>query len=158
MKRLLLCLGLMLVVGCSNPVKQEIIHYVNEEVNPIYSLEEEAVDHLSSVTGSNYVDDETFYHTMVEEVLPRYEQFVQRLESIEPQSEELDKVHALFVEGAQLQRNSMRLSLQGVEQGSEEVIQEANLLLEEGKAKIDQYIAEMETLAEQYEVEYEVYE
>lgn len=159
MKRLLLCLGLAgFLAGCSDPVQQEIFHYVNEEVNPISNLEEEAVDYLSSVTGSNYVDDETFYYTMSEEVLPRYDQFVHRLEGIELESEELNEIHALFVEGARLQRESMLLSLQGVEQGDEAVVDEANRLLAEGKAKIDEYIAAMETLTEEYQIEYKIYE
>jgi Tfp pilus assembly protein PilP len=62
MKRKVFFLGaviLLLLSGCGDPVQDDLLKYVNEDLKELAVLEEDAIAEYDSVTGDNYVDDYT---------------------------------------------------------------------------------------------------
>ncbi|KMJ56586.1 hypothetical protein AB685_21090 [Bacillus sp. LL01] len=151
---LLLFLTSTLLVACSNANQDEIINYVNEGLNSLGELEDEAISTFISVTGQNFTDDQTFVDAMTSEVIPKYEQFVEGLEELNPNLEELSEIHDVYVEGANLQLESFYKAVEGGEQGNEQLIDESNKLREEGSELINEFQVRMEELSEEYNVEY----
>jgi hypothetical protein len=129
--------------------------YVNKDLLEIADLEIEAISSYSSVSGENYTDDWIMYDTMDTVILPAYEEFITKLESIRPKTKEVRDIHELYIEGTNAQLQGFKLILVALELQSHDKIFEANQLLDEGRAKLRQFQNELEDLMEEYDVEYE---
>jgi len=72
----------LVFAGCSNPVKEDLLNYINNELPKVGELENIAVAAWDSVSGNNYTDDYTMYDTLTEIVIPKYREFLTGMESI----------------------------------------------------------------------------
>lgn len=145
----------LLLVGCSfwsDPVQDDLLNYINNELDALVELEEEAVSEYESVVGDNYIDDWTTYFHIEEVVIPKYRHFVDKLESIRPATKEVREVHEIYIEAVNKQQNAMVKILAGIEAQNLELIFDANELLDEGRAGIRKFINEIEELADNHNV------
>ena len=141
----------LLVSGCfAASVEKDITEYVNEGLLPLADLEEEAIDLFDSVVGYNYTDDYTLYDTLNLEVIPRYQKLLNELENIKPNTEEVQQVHDIYVNGAKKQYEAMMLILDGIEFQDVSIIEEANLRLAEGRTIIREFQIKLDALIEEY--------
>ncbi|CAG9620167.1 hypothetical protein [Sutcliffiella rhizosphaerae] len=150
----LVCLFVLSACG-SDPIKEDLMSYVNVELLEISSIEREAIDSYSSVSGENYTDDWTMYETMDTISIPTYESFVVKLESIRPQTKELREIHEIYIEGSNAQLQGFKMIRVALKLQSHDKVFEANELLDKGRTKIRQFQTELEDLMEAYNVEYE---
>jgi hypothetical protein len=157
MKKVLVGLGVFLLfflVAC-NEVQDDLLTYLNEELDPIAGLEAEATEAYGSVTGANYTDDLTLYDKLTTVIIPTYEEFYTKLKRIDPETEEVQEVHDLFVEGVDDQYNAMLVLKTALEQQDPNGVTQANSLLDSGSSKINEYHTELEDLADEHDVEIE---
>lgn len=146
-------LSLLALSACSaDPVQEDLMTYVNEDLMGIFELEAEAVDSYSSVSGNNYTDDWTMYETMDAVTIPAYTEFIEKLESIRPETKEVRAVHEIYIDASNTQFRSMKMILIALELQSYDKILEANELLDEGRTKLRQFQDELEELMEEHEV------
>ncbi|WP_071396195.1 hypothetical protein [Bacillus tuaregi] len=107
MKRLLLTPGLFLTSILSScyrdSMREEIHSYLQEELAEISHLEKEAIAAFERVTGDHYTTDQELYNTLIYEVIPVYEIFLQQLERVELTSFRLQKIHEDCLNGVNLQ-------------------------------------------------------
>lgn len=149
-------LSLLALSACSaDPVQEDLMTYVNEDLMSIFELEAEAVDSYSSVSGNNYTDDWTMYETMDAVTIPAYTEFIEKLESIRPETKEVRAVHEIYIDASNTQFRAMKMILIALELQSYDKILEANELLDEGRTKLRQFQDELEELMEEHEVEWE---
>ncbi|QFT90903.1 hypothetical protein FIU87_19845 [Bacillus sp. THAF10] len=161
MRRLLwlllpLCLVLVALSACtSDPIQEDLLTYVNEDLQSVSEMELEAIDSYDSVSGDNYTDDWTMYETIDSITIPAYEEFIAKLEDIKPKTEELRAIHNLYIEGSNAQMQGFKMILVAIDLQSHDKIFEANEKLDEGRTKIRQFQIELEDLMEEHEVEFE---
>ena len=105
----------------------------------ISQLESLAFSHYAAVTGKNYIDDETVYLSLKNEVIPRYERFVELLKSIAPDDDALRKLHLQYVEGAGSINDGFKTKMMGLKQKDQALIRLANLQIEAGAKAVDQW-------------------
>lgn len=159
MKKRLLVFVLPFVImlsGCfGNPVQDDIVNYINVEMKKAYDLEATAVTAYESVSGANYSDDETMYYKLVDEVIPTYDDFLDELKDADIQTEELEAIHDIYIEGAELQQEAFDIIVEALLAQDVNLINQANTKLDEGRALIEEYTEKLDELAEEHNVEWE---
>ena len=146
----------LLLTGClADPIQDDLLNYMNEELKTAQTLEEEAVAAYEGVSGTNYQDDQTVYDTIINQVIPTYTEFIGELEAVTIESEELQAIHDVFIEGAKLQLDGFDTILEGIETQDPAIIEEANSLLAAGGEKIAEYHTKLKALAEDHNVKIE---
>ncbi|QTC40333.1 hypothetical protein I7V34_14185 [Bacillus sp. V3] len=156
MRGKVLILGMMMLLllsGCSDPVQDDLLNYINEDLKDLTILEEEALAEYESVTGDNYEDDYTTYVHIKDVVMPAYKDFLDQLEEVKPATSEVQEIHELYIEAVNLQNNAFIKILAALEQQDYEMVADANEMLADGRAGIRKYTNELEKLADEHNVE-----
>ena len=104
-----LCLLLILGACSGDPVQKDLLNYVNTELPKVASLETEAVDAYASVSGENYSTDSAMYYTIKQTVLPKYEEFNTKLNTIQPSTPEVKAMHQEYINAAGDQMEAFKL-------------------------------------------------
>lgn len=147
-----LVLIMITMVGCNNQVQDDIINYYEKELTEIIHLETEAIEAFNSVTGENYIDDNHFYNTLLETVIPKYSKFLERLKGIEPATKEVSKIHKLYIQTANTQYEAFLLMKKAVENQDKELVINANKELEKARELIKEWENQLEHLANQNKI------
>ena len=157
MKKLLFLLtSTLFLAACgSNPVQDDLINYINEETAPLFETESEIIGAYESVTGDNYTDDNALYDVLENTIIPMYSDFIDDIEQITPETEEVRALHEEYIEASNLQYNAMLKILSALENQDYALISEANEMLSEGRSMMRQYTNDLESLAEENNVEFE---
>lgn len=143
----------ILLSGCSNdPVQKDLLNYVNEELKAAAKFEAAAVSAYESVSGANYKDDQTMYDALVNEVIPNYSNLLNELESVKIETDEVKDVHAIYLEGANIQFKAFEKIKQALEGQDSGMIQEANDMLAQASALISDYQKKLNGLADEHNV------
>jgi hypothetical protein len=145
----------LVLAGCGGPVQDDILNYINKELKTAHELEEKAVSAYESVAGANYKDDATMHDALVNEVIPNYSELINELESVSMESDELKKIHDIYLSGANLQLSAFEKIKEAIEKQDSNMIEEANQLLEEGRLQIEDYNHKLDELAKENNVEIE---
>ncbi|WP_342429438.1 hypothetical protein [Neobacillus sp. FSL H8-0543] len=152
----LLCIGVLFLAGCFNdPVQDDILDYINEKTTTAAQLESQAIATYGSVSGGNYQDDQTLYDALVNEIIPDYTKFIDELESVDIETEELREVHEIYLSGAEQQFNGFVKIVEAIDNQDASMIDEANLMLDEGRENINEYLDKLNALAKEHDVEIE---
>ena len=144
------------VVSSSNPIRDELLTYVNVELPKIADLETSAVNSYSSVTGSNYKDDETTYKAVRDDVLPKYKEFRDKLEaiSIKLKTTEVRKLNESYIDAANTQLSAFSILLAAIDKQDLTLISQANEKLDKGRKLMRVTLNEFSVLAEKNKVEF----
>lgn len=155
MKKILISLFsvLFLLTACGNPVQDDLLSYINDDIQPLADLEIEAMEAYDSVTGANYTDDDTTYNTLVDEVIPKYSELIDELEAIMPETDEVSKLHDQYIDAANIQHSAFVTILDALEKGDTGLITEANEKLAEARKGIRAYQQNLKKLAKENNVE-----
>ena len=151
---ILLAVLLVTVTGCSeDPIKKDLLNYVNNELPKIASLESNVMDKYSSVTGENYKNDADTYKVLKESVVPDYKTFIDKLEAIKPQTPEVKAVHDIIIAGAKDQYSAFVQFTSAIEKNDADLVTQANAALDKGKSEMKDYQDKLAALAKQHSVE-----
>jgi len=140
--------------GCfADPVQEELLVYLNEELPAITNLEEDAIAAYESATGANYTSDLDLYDVLSLDVIPTYQQFTDKLEAIRLKTDEVRGVHEIYIEGANLQYNAFNKIISALEEQDRGMIEEANTMLDEARKLLRDFDHGIEKLAEEHNIE-----
>ncbi|MGG3887638.1 hypothetical protein [Metabacillus fastidiosus] len=142
-----------LLAACSNPVQEEIISYVNEDLPEIAKLEEEVIGKYDNVTGENYKDDEILYDALTNEIIPDYSQLIDKLEAIQLSDKELRDIHEDYIEAANQQYSAFTKMLAAIENQDYALIEEVNGILSQSRKDMRDYQYDLKEYAEENDVE-----
>lgn len=146
--------ALLFLVGCGqDPVQKDLIDYMNNKLAPLAETEAQIADSYDSVIGENYTSDEETYKVLTEDVMPKYRDFVLKLEEIQPQTQEVREVHELYVTAVNKQYNAIVQMIAAIEHQDTNLVVEANQKLDEGRKGIRDFHAKLQVLAAKHNVE-----
>jgi hypothetical protein len=147
---------LFLLSGCgSDPVHDDLLNYVNKEMKKAGKLEIAAVSAYEGVSGANYTDDQTMYDALTNDVIPNYNEFIKELDSVTVETDELQKIHEIYIEGADIQFKAFTIIKQALEEQDPALIQEANDMLADARKHIRDYQNKLDKLAKEHDVKIE---
>ncbi|MDF1509574.1 hypothetical protein PZE06_15640 [Robertmurraya sp. DFI.2.37] len=158
MKKLLLlpiflCFLVMSACSSEDPIKEELETYLNDDLANIIGLETEAISAYDSVTGVNYTSDQLLYDVLLMDVIPTYQEFMNKLEAIRLESEELREVHEGYIEGVNTQYNAFTRIVTALEYQDRAIIEEANAMLDEARKLLRDFNYNIEKLTKEHGVE-----
>ena len=160
MKKRALVIGFWLLVfgflgvscATSDPVAQNLVRYVNDEVLPISELERRALASYASVVGKNYTSDDAVFEALKNDVLPLYKRFLDGLKRVQPTEKEVRRLHGFLVSGAESMYEGFRLKMIGIEQKDESIIRAGNSKIEKGRVENVRWRKELVALSEKHKV------
>ncbi|MBN8577252.1 MAG: hypothetical protein J0L66_09925 [Cytophagales bacterium] len=153
MKKLFILPALLVLIQCSpTPVQQDLINYINVEMPKVATLESEALEAYESISGANYQNDSTMYYTITETVLPKYEEFYALLKDIKPATEDVNQLHAKYLQAAEDQLQAFKLILDAIEKQDPQIIIAANKDLAEGRALLTTWRASLDSACAKHQV------
>lgn len=122
--------------------------YINQ-ISLLASEEIRIIDAYGSVSGNNYVNDQTMYEALYYDVVPSYTEFVQALEGIDSNNDVIRDLHAIYIEAATIQLGAFTVMISALEQQSTDLVQVANQGLDEASALISEWQAQVQVLSVQ---------
>ena len=135
-----------------NPVQQDLLEYLNAELREIANLEEEALERYGSVTGDNHTDDETLIVTLADEVVPKYMQFIDKLEAIMPETEQVAIIHEICVEAANTQMSGFLTVLAAIDRQDSALAVDAAEKLSRERRLVRDFLRAASSLANERDV------
>ena len=133
--------------GCATDrVAVDLVNYINQDILSIASLEQDALGQYASVTGKNYTTAAAVREALEKKVIPRYSEFVRLLRTFRPETEEVRRLHGIYLKGADLLLNGFRTKLAGLEKGDEFLIRAANAQIEKGRQENEKWRRQLSEL------------
>ncbi len=147
-------LGLFLFTGscATNRVSHDLVEYVNQGILGIVELEERCLTSYASVIGKNYTTAERVYKALKNDVIPQYGRFVELLREISPETEEVMKLHRIYVRGAEYLLSGFKAKMVGIETKQEPLITTANRQIEKGRIETEKWRRELMNMYQRYGV------
>lgn len=142
-----------LVAGCARyRVASDLVEYVNLDILGIAEVETQALAAYAAVVGDNYTTDEAVLTALRERTVPQYTRFFSLLRDIQPDTEEIRRIHALYVQGAGLMLEGFRLKWAGLERGRFDLVLDGNHKIESGRRETEQWREALEAAYGTYKV------
>jgi hypothetical protein len=156
-KILIVCIVMLFFIislsGCTNdPVRNDLLNYLNVEVRPLIALQNEALDAWDANTGNNYKDDPTLYSALNEIIIPKFGEFTSKLEVIKPETPEVQKIYDILLEATKLRNEAFKICKEAIDKQSSDLINTTNEKLASGDAKMQEYLAALKELEEKHSV------
>lgn len=155
MKKLIPALLSLLVIACGNPVQEDLINYINVEMDKVADLESTAIEAYASVSGENYQSDSLMYVVISETVVPNYEEFYNTLAGIKPTTDEVATLHQEYVQAAADQLEAFKLILEAIEKQDASIIDQANEDLDEARALLRLWRTDLDSACAKHNVVFE---
>jgi hypothetical protein len=135
-----------------NTVGVGLVNYVNHGILNIADYEKMALERYASVTGENYTTDQAVYDALKDYVIPGYERFLQGLENIRPEEEEIRKLHGFYLRGTEALLEGFKIKMAGIEKKDEGIIIMGNRRIEEGRMETERWLKGLMDLYSKYGV------
>ena len=149
--RLMLLLCCWLITQCAlRPVPRDLATYYNRDIYGIAELETLALERYADVTGENYTSDEELRQSLETVIIPAYKRFADLTVQINPQTEPVRKLHALYREAAALRLQGFRIILLALDSRDPSLVRQANRLLVQAGEPVAQWQANLSELAAQH--------
>lgn len=142
--------------GTNGNTQDAILQYINKDLVPIAELETTMLNSYSSVSGSNYTDDQTMYNTIVNTTLPLAKQLNEKALSLVNTIDdpELLMVHKKYVEYSSKMVSSFALMVTALDTQDVTMVTNANEKLNEANSAGIDFKAELTNLAKKYNVKF----
>jgi hypothetical protein len=143
----------LLLNGCgSDPVQDDLINYINNQVPKIVPLEAEIMDEYSSVTGENYKDDPTMLKVL-QTLRPKCRRMLTILEEeITPKTAEVRKIHELYIDAYNNYYNAFLLIELAIEKADPAIIVKANEKLDKARKLQRDWLSDLNELKRKHNV------
>jgi len=148
----LFSLCIISTVCAGENIAADLVGYVNHGILDISSLETEALKKYASVTGSSYTSDSAVYETLKNDVIPVYNKFLEMLKKIRAQTDEVQQLHAIYVQGSETMYNGFVAKKQALERKDESRLIYANGQIEKGRAETERWRGKLLELCKGYGV------
>ncbi|MBM7704399.1 hypothetical protein [Metabacillus iocasae] len=134
--------------------QQEIVNFINEDMNEIATYETKANEALATVSGENFKNDEELLTVLTNEVIPEYEKAVEKAKSLDVKVEELKPIVAQIEEATGIYHEALLLEKEALEKSDKALIEQSNAKGDEYVQAIAAYHEEMKKLTSEYDIDY----
>ncbi|MCA0987527.1 hypothetical protein [Guptibacillus algicola] len=150
-----LFLLIVMLVGCSDEVQDDLVSYWQDSMTPLLQEEKLIIGTYDSVVGANSTDDHTTYATLIDDVIPKYTDYIEDVEAVTIETAELQEVHEIYVTSLKTQHAGFLTLVEAFEQEDAALVEEANAKLDEAKELMEAYNTGIQKLASEHDVTFE---
>lgn len=144
---------LVLLAGCGKDlVKEDLSNYLNTELASVAPLEKEVIAESSSILGNNQAKAPTLYSSLGAKIVPKYEEYIKKLEQIKPATPEVQKLHAQYITAARAQLDAFKTIVSAIKKQDKNEAASAKTKLEAARKLDGEWKASLKQLADAHEV------
>ena len=144
---------LLLLTSCSDPVKDELTDFVNVQMAEINENYEAITEELAK--WETFATDEEWIVSLRETLIPKCDEILKKLSEIEPTTEEIKAIKAMFTTVIEKYKDGFTKMLAGVCALDENLMTEGSDLLEKGMEALSEYNGTLESLASRFGIRVE---
>ncbi|MFK4436445.1 hypothetical protein [Paenibacillus sp. RC21] len=149
---LVLCCFSILAACSTDPIKKDLITYVNDGILPLAQDEKTVTAKYESVTGDKYTDDETLYNTLRNDIIPGYTKYLDKAEAIKTETPEVRAVHEIYIKAISTQKEALISMVDAFEKQDMALINDSNTKLSEGNNLSRDFAEKLNALAKEHDV------
>ncbi len=148
---LLICVTVL--AGCgSDPVQDDLINYINNQLPTIAKLEEKVTSEYQAVKADSNADDATFGAKLKDVIIPAAAELIAKAKATVPATEEVKIVHDKYIASMTIQSEAFAILLDAAGRNDEKLVKTANEKLTEAEKLSKEYLADLETLKKDHGV------
>ena len=151
---LVLLISIFTLGGCSpDPVQNELIDYINNEVPKFGPLETEMVKAYDDVSGDNYKNDAIMFKALDEVVVPKCTKILSIIEhDVSPKTKEIQSLHNIYIDAYQELLKGYTLTKKAISESDGDFIKQANKNFELGRSLQQQWLTRINELKKKHNV------
>ena len=143
----------LFITGCAtDQVAMHLVEYTNQGILNIGPLEREALARYASVIGEHYTNDQRLYEELKNHVIPIYHRFLTGLRNVNPQDEEIKRVHGIYLRGAELLYDGFKTKMMGLELNNSKIVIQGNEKIVKGREEVLRWRLQLVELYKKYGV------
>jgi len=144
----------ILLTGCGkNPIQEDLLSYINNDIAPLSSVEAKMIADYESVTGQNFTDDETTFNMLMDNIIPAYNDFSDKLLKIQPETPEVRELHDLYINLSGIQKSAFIGLADALDKQDLGLVNDANAKLDQANKLSRDYQTKLQDMAKKYNVE-----
>ena len=140
-------MALALLTGCSDPVSDDFENFLNVEMAGVTENYTKITE--EAATWASLGDLAQMEASITNVMLPLVDDSLEKLEKIEPATEEVKELKAKYVKVMDAYKEGFTLTLEGAQQMDVDKVNAGNEKISEGITLLDEYNAALEALAEE---------
>lgn len=149
---LLICVTALTACG-SDPVQDDLINYINNQVPAIAELENKVTTEYAAVKGDSNADDAMFAAKLKDVIIPANNELIAKAKATVPATEEVKKVHEKYIASVTAQNEAFTLLLEAAQKNDEELVKTANAKLTDSEKISEEFLTGLEALKKEHNVE-----
>ena len=157
-KRIVVSLSIVSLFACltacgaqADPVKEDLYSYLSqmEEIQPV---QQEAINTYNTYVNDPESDSQELLDAMNDTIIPSYQTYIDQLNAITPETEEVQAVKQVCVDGANKQYEALNKVVEAIEACDTNMLAEADTLIAESESIFSDYENQLSTLAAEHEI------
>lgn len=128
-------------------LRDEVVTFVNEDLASISAERDEAVAVYNNYFTSDNKEPDVFLDSLNNDAIPKMQSFIDDLNAIETESDEVTNLKNLYLQGSQKQLDAMNKVAQAITEENTDYLSEADDDIAESKSYFTQYESALKLLA-----------
>jgi len=152
----LFTLCLLLLCSCTkkDPIKTEFFNYINVDLEEIKTNEIESINLFDSIVSQDDYSYKELLASLDETIIPKYSKFLSDLENFEFETDEIENLNNIYIEGAKLQLKAFESLKTGIEEREQQSLDLALDYIEKSKVFMDSFQEQAIKLATDHDIKY----
>lgn len=148
---LLICVTAL--AGCgSDPVQDDLINYINNQLPAIATLEDKVTSEYQAIKKDSNADDAAFAAKLKDVIIPASDELIAKSKATVLATEEVKKLHDKYIASMTKQSEAFAILLDAAKNSDENLVKTANDKLTEAENLSKEYLADLETLKKDHDV------
>ncbi len=140
------------LTGCGDPVADDMIDYVNNQMKPLAELQSKVAKEFSTATEDENATNEMISAKLKDGIIPVCDELIKKTKAVVPKTEEVSKIHSKYTELVTKQREAMALFLEAFQKNDESLMNTAGEKMEQVGKLSTEYSADVEALKKEHDI------
>lgn len=150
---LILAMCMSVLTGCGDPVQEDLINYINNQVPTLVALEDKVYQEYESAVKEKDGDDAKLAAKLKDTIIPASDELLAKAKAIVPATEEVKKAHNKYIAVLTEQHEAFTLLLQAAQNNDETSVNTVSDKLIKADSLSKEFLADLETLKKEHKVE-----
>lgn len=146
--------GIMLCTaacGKGDAVKDDLYTYLSN-MQPIQELQKEAINEYNGYVNNNDSNSQELLTALQSSIIPKYENYLTELNAVAAETEEVQNVKTVCLNGANKQMDALKKVAEAIESCDTDILAEADALITESETIFTDYENQLNTLAGEHDI------
>ena len=132
--------------GKADPISEDLLNYNNTQLQPIIDASKPISADYASITGSNYTSDEVSSAKFKDVIIPASDALVAKATAIVPATDEVKKLHAVYVSALTTQNEAFKMFLDAITKGDATIVTAGTAKLADANKLLAQFNTDLPAL------------